>query len=71
MLALDEQMETLMHRVIAHRSFEIHVDLTPSADDTFDVTFQIKGGTSLEVLGTQEAAYRYATAPSLNDGRTW
>jgi len=42
-----------MQRVIAYRSFEIHVELTPATQDTFDVTFQIKGGTNLEVLGAR------------------
>ena len=42
-----------MRQMIAYRGFEIHVELTPSADDTFDVTFQIRGGTNLEVLGAQ------------------
>lgn len=42
-----------MHRVIAYRSFEIHVELTPAAEDMFDVTFQIKGGTNLGVLGAR------------------
>jgi hypothetical protein len=42
-----------MHRVIAYRSFEIHVELTPAAEDMFNVTFQIKAGTNLEVLGAR------------------
>ncbi|KAA0996170.1 hypothetical protein FVF58_50190 [Paraburkholderia panacisoli] len=42
-----------MHRVIAYRSFEIHVELTPAAEDMFDVTFQIKGGANLGVLGAR------------------
>lgn len=43
-----------MRRTIAYRGFEIHVELIPSADaDTFDVTFQIQGGTNLEVLGAR------------------
>jgi hypothetical protein len=42
-----------MQRVIVYRSFEIHVELTPATQDTFDVTFQIKGGTNLEVLGAR------------------
>lgn len=42
-----------MHRVIAYRSFEIHVELTPAAEDMFDVTVQIKGGTNLGVLGAR------------------
>ncbi|OAJ57114.1 hypothetical protein A6V36_32285 [Paraburkholderia ginsengiterrae] len=42
-----------MNRMIAYRSFEIHVELTPVAQDMFDVTFQVKGGTNLEVLGAR------------------
>jgi hypothetical protein len=42
-----------MHRLIVYRGFEIHVELTPAAEDTFNVTFQIKGGTNLEVLGVR------------------
>ncbi|WP_086970701.1 hypothetical protein [Caballeronia glebae] len=42
-----------MHRVIAYRNFEIDVQLTPAAEDMFDVTFQIKGGTNLDVLGAR------------------
>ncbi|WP_244807564.1 MULTISPECIES: hypothetical protein [Caballeronia] len=42
-----------MHRVIAYRGFEICVELIPAAEDVFDVTFQIKGGTNLEVLGAR------------------
>jgi hypothetical protein len=42
-----------MHRVIAYRSFQIHVELNPVAEDMFNVTFQIKGSTNLEVLGAR------------------
>ncbi|WP_206002143.1 hypothetical protein [Paraburkholderia antibiotica] len=42
-----------MHRTIGYRGFEIHVDLVRAGDDTFDVFFQIKGGTNLEVLGAR------------------
>lgn len=42
-----------MRRTIAYRGFEILVELTPSSEDTFDVTFQIQGGTNLEVLGAR------------------
>ncbi|MGF6873700.1 hypothetical protein [Paraburkholderia sp. MM5477-R1] len=42
-----------MQRVITYRGFEIHVELTPAAEDTFNVTVQIKGGTNLEVLGAR------------------
>ncbi|SAK70642.1 hypothetical protein AWB82_04258 [Caballeronia glebae] len=44
---------SFMHRVIAYRNFEIDVQLTPAAEDMFDVTFQIKGGTNLDVLGAR------------------
>jgi hypothetical protein len=46
-----------MHRVIAYRSFEIYVELTPAAEDMFDVTVQIKGGTNLGVLGARANGY--------------
>lgn len=42
-----------MQRTITYRGFEIHVELTPAAEDTFDVIVQIKGGTNLEVLGAR------------------
>ncbi|MGN8106530.1 hypothetical protein ACTJLB_00910 [Paraburkholderia sp. 22098] len=42
-----------MHRTIDYRGFEIYVELTPAAEDTFNVSFQIKGGTNLEVLGAR------------------
>ncbi|WP_321969140.1 hypothetical protein [Paraburkholderia tropica] len=43
-----------MYRTITYRSFEILVELSPAADvDTFDVTFQIRGSTNLEVLGAR------------------
>ncbi|WP_374729944.1 hypothetical protein [Caballeronia temeraria] len=43
-----------MHRTIAYRGFDIHIELTSAADDnTFDVTFQIKGATNLKVLGAR------------------
>ncbi|CAD6555418.1 hypothetical protein [Paraburkholderia metrosideri] len=40
-----------MHRVITYRGFEIDIRLTLAAQDMYDVTFQIRGGTNLEVLG--------------------
>jgi hypothetical protein len=53
MLISNDQTGALMHRLIAYRGFEIDVELTPAAEDTFDVTFQIKGGTNLGVLGAR------------------
>lgn len=32
-----------MYRMITYRGFEIHVELSPSAEDLYNVTFQIKG----------------------------
>lgn len=42
-----------MRRTIEYRGFEIHVELTPSSDDTFDVTFQIQDGPSLKQFGAR------------------
>jgi hypothetical protein len=49
----NDQTEASMRRTITYRGFEIQVELSPSTDDTFDVTFQIQGGTNLEVLGAR------------------
>lgn len=40
-----------MYRVIPYRGFEIHITLAVSSEDLYDVSFQIKGGTNLDVLG--------------------
>lgn len=40
-----------MYRMIKYRGFEIHVELSPSAEDLYDVTFQIKGDDELHVAG--------------------
>ncbi|WP_070107042.1 hypothetical protein [Burkholderia plantarii] len=42
-----------MNRVITYRGFEIHIELAPATPDTFHVTFQVKGGTNLEVVGAR------------------
>jgi hypothetical protein len=42
-----------MHREITYRGFEIDVQLTLAAENMFDVSFQIKGGTSLGVPGAR------------------
>jgi hypothetical protein len=49
----NDHTEASMRRTITYRGFEIQVELSPSTDDTFDVTFQIQGGTNLEVLGAR------------------
>jgi hypothetical protein len=41
------------HRTSTYRGFEIHVDLAQAAQDMFDVTVQIKGGTNIEVPGAR------------------
>lgn len=40
-----------MYRMIEYRGFEIHVELSHSAEDLYNVTFQIKGGDNLRVVG--------------------
>lgn len=40
-----------MYRMIEYRGFEIHIELSSSAEDLYDVTFQIKGGANLRVVG--------------------
>ncbi|MFM0197483.1 hypothetical protein [Paraburkholderia strydomiana] len=47
-----------MQRMITYRGFEIHVELTPAAKETFDVAFQIKGGTNIDVLGARGGRIR-------------
>ncbi|HEF4770890.1 hypothetical protein [Burkholderia multivorans] len=42
-----------MQRTIQYRGFEIDVQLTPAAPDTFEVTFQIKGHDNLGILGAR------------------
>ena len=42
-----------MYRMIEYRGFEIHVELSQSAADLYDVTFQIKGGDNLRVVGAR------------------
>jgi hypothetical protein len=54
MLVSEDEREAFMHRTIAYRGFEIQIELTSAADEnTFDVTFQIRGATNLEVLGAR------------------
>ena len=40
-----------MYRMIEYRGFEIHVELSQSSMDLYDVTFQIKGGNNIRVVG--------------------
>ncbi|MDN7728311.1 hypothetical protein [Burkholderia gladioli] len=51
MLPTDNDMEAVVQRMITYRGFEIHVELTPATQDTFDVAVQIKGGANPEALG--------------------
>ena len=39
-----------MYRMILYRGFEIHVELTSSAEDLYEVSFQIKGGEQVAIL---------------------
>ena len=40
-----------MYRIISYRGFEIHVSLAASTADLYDVSFRIRGGSNLSVLG--------------------
>lgn len=39
-----------MYRKIDYRGFEIHVELSPSAEDLYDVAFQIKAGENVHPI---------------------
>lgn len=61
-----------MHRTIAYRGFEIQIELTSAADEnTFDVTFQIRGTTNLEVLGARGGRIPLRNGPLLSVGPIW
>jgi len=49
----DPLKEVFMQRTIAYRNFEIHVELTPAKQDTFDVSVQIGRGASLAMSGVE------------------
>lgn len=40
-----------MYRMIPYRGFEIHVQLTSSLEDLYDVNFQIKGTENVTLIG--------------------
>lgn len=52
-----------MKRTIEYRGFEIHVELTPSAQDLFEVIVQIKGAENIEVLGARADRVRLRNGP--------
>ena len=52
-----------MYRIIPYRGFEIHVALAVSAEDLYDVTFQIKGGGNLGVLGARGHSIKIHNGP--------
>ncbi|MCG5076376.1 MULTISPECIES: hypothetical protein [Paraburkholderia] len=52
-----------MYRMIEYRGFEIHVELSHSAEDLYDVTFQIKGGDNLRVMGERGGRIRLRNGP--------
>ena len=63
MLVSGDEGEASMQRMITYRGFEIHVELTPAAKETFDVAFQIKGGTNIDVLGARGGRIRLRNGP--------
>jgi hypothetical protein len=54
-----------MYRMILYRGFEIHVELT-SAEDLYEVSFQVKGGEQLVIPGG-----RSGRVPLRNGPFTW
>jgi hypothetical protein len=52
-----------MYRMIPYRGFEIHVDLTSSAEDLYDVSFLIKGGQNLALIGDRSGRIRLSNGP--------
>ncbi|UEP31261.1 MULTISPECIES: hypothetical protein [unclassified Burkholderia] len=52
-----------MQRTIQYRGFEIDVQLTSSAPDMYDVTFQIKGHDNLGILGTRGHRIKLRNGP--------
>ena len=52
-----------MQRTIEYRGFEIDVQLTSSAPDMYDVTFQIKGHDNLGILGARGHRIKLRSGP--------
>ncbi|MEY8173340.1 hypothetical protein [Burkholderia multivorans] len=52
-----------MYRTIPYRGFEIHVELTSSAEDLYDVSFQIKGSKNLVLIGERGSRIRLRNGP--------
>ncbi|GAB7521261.1 hypothetical protein [Paraburkholderia sp. 2C] len=52
-----------MYRMIPYRGFEIHVTLTPSTKDMYEVTMQIKGGANFAIIGDSASAIQLRHGP--------
>lgn len=52
-----------MYRMIPYRGFEIHVELTSSAEDLYNVSFQIKGSRNLALIGERSSSIRLRNGP--------
>ncbi|PLZ01519.1 hypothetical protein CY652_15505 [Burkholderia sp. WAC0059] len=52
-----------MYRMIPYRGFEIHVTLKSSAEDLYDVSFQIKGGHNLALIGNRSGRIPLRNGP--------
>ncbi|NML29336.1 hypothetical protein [Paraburkholderia antibiotica] len=52
-----------MYRMILYRGFEIHVELTSSVEDLYEVSFQIKGGEQLAILGDRRGRIPLRNGP--------
>jgi hypothetical protein len=52
-----------MYRMIVYRGFEIHVQLTSSADELYQVSLQIKGGAQLAIPGDRSGRIPLRNGP--------
>lgn len=52
-----------MYRMIPYRGFEIHVELMSSAEDLYNVSFQIKGSQNLALIGERGSSIRLRNGP--------
>ncbi|PXW27112.1 hypothetical protein [Paraburkholderia caballeronis] len=52
-----------MYRMIPYRGFEIHVELKSSAEDLYDVSFQIKGSQNLMLIGDRSGRIPLRNGP--------
>lgn len=52
-----------MDRTITCRGFEIHITLTPSGEDLYEVTMQIRGDHKLSIIGERGEVVKLRHGP--------